>query len=193
MAKLVAITGGIGSGKSVVSNILHILGYQVYDCDSQAKELMKKDNQIIYSLKKEFGDTIYKKDKLDNRLLANIVFNDSKKLGILNSIVHPAVKNDILKWSENFAATQIVFFETAILKESNLEDIVDDVIIVEAPIEIRIKRVIKRNNITENEVRERINSQNNQFNFSADTYYINNGYVNPLIPQVKNILKRIAP
>ena len=164
--KTVAITGGIGSGKSVVSRLLRVEGYPVYDCDSQAKRIMDNDAEIQRQLQNAFGENLRK----------------------LNAIVHPAVIADIKKWS---VAEQkdLVFVETAILRESGMETLVDEVWVVDAPKDIRVARVMVRNNMPEEDVRKRIESQNDNPKFSVPTSVVENYGSNSVIVQVQNLLK----
>ena len=138
--KLIAITGGIGSGKSVVSTILRKLGYAVYDCDSRAKLLMATSADIKQELSEAFGaDVISTDGTICAPRLAAKVFGDNEALMRLNGIVHPRVKQDILRWAEGIASSNgdccecRVFVETAILHESGLDAIVDEEWQVTAP------------------------------------------------------------
>ena len=123
--KTVAITGGIGSGKSVVSRLLRVEGYPVYDCDSQAKRIMDNDAEIQRQLQNAFGEDVVVDGVIHRQKLASLVFGNSENLRKLNAIVHPAVIADIKKWS---VAEQkdLVFVETAILRESGMETLVDE-------------------------------------------------------------------
>ena len=166
--KTVAITGGIGSGKSVVSRLLRVEGYPVYDCDSQAKRIMDNDAEIQRQLQNAFGEDVVVDGVIHRQKLASVVFGNSENLRKLNAIVHPAVIADIKKWS---VAEQkdLVFVETAILRESGMETLVDEVWVVDAPKDIRVARVMVRNNMPEEDVRKRIDSQNDNPKFSVPT------------------------
>lgn len=190
---LTAITGGIGSGKSVVSRILRVLGYPVYDCDSRAKALMDADElikqQIIDAIDRE---TIATDGTIDRRRLASIVFADAEKLAALNAIVHSAVKLDICRWAEQ-CGSRHSFVETAILFQSGLNETVSDEWRVAAPDEIRISRVMKRNSLLRPEVEARIASQ--IFVPSPEMrvpplYEIINDDKHALLPQVQTLLKQ---
>lgn len=187
--KIIAITGGIGSGKSVVSQVLRRMGYEVYDCDSRAKALMNSSNEIKRDLSNAFGaDVVGGDGKINSARLAQMVFADGSALMRLNAIVHPRVKTDILRWSGSFARSKpFVFIETAILEESNLGDIIAEVWHVYAPVEVRVKRVMKRNNATESEVKARIASQNEAAEPSPD-FIINDG-ATPVLPQIMSRLE----
>ncbi len=157
--QLIAITGGIGSGKSVVARVLSNMGHEVYDCDLRAKTLMTTSPIIIQQLTERFGNNIYNLDGSINKpLLSSIIFNDHDALATVNGIVHPVVKDDLLKWHYSNQKSQS-FVETAILVEAGMHTMVDEVWNVTAPTETRILRVIRRNATTRDKVLERINSQ----------------------------------
>lgn len=157
--QLIAITGGIGSGKSVVVRVLSNMGHEVYDCDLRAKTLMTTSPIIRQQLTERFGNDIYNLDGSINKpLLSSIIFNDHDALATVNGIVHPVVKDDLLKWHYSNQKSQS-FVETAILVEAGMHTMVDEVWNVTAPTETRILRVIRRNATTRDKVLERINSQ----------------------------------
>ena len=184
--KLIAVCGGIGAGKSTVTRLLRIMGYPVYDCDSQAKRLMEESEPVKQQLIDLFGPTAYDGNHLNRQLIASQVFNDKSLLNKLNSIVHPAVKSDIIHWAHNNQGDELLFVETAILKESNLEQIFDNIIYVTAPIDIRIRRVMKRSNLTHSQVMERINNQDSTIPQNAAI--IINDDTNSIIAQTLQIL-----
>lgn len=187
--KLIAITGGIGAGKSVVADIVRAAGYAVYDCDQRAKELMTSSPAIKQALIAEFGQDIYINDTLNKQLLSNIVFTNKDALKYVNNTVHPAVREDITKWVLQ-QEVMPVFVETALLQEGGIDAMVDLVWIVTAPVETRIQRVIKRNSTTREKVIERIKSQKELSNIKGVSIIeiINDG-TTPLLPQVmKSIL-----
>lgn len=187
---LTAITGGIGAGKSVISRILRTLGYEVFDCDIEARRLMDADPEIKRRLKEEISpETVTDNGTIDRRRLSEIVFADKSMLEKLNAIVHASVRDEIDRWRSHPERTNRLFVETAILYESGLDRMVDDVWCVTAPEDIRIARVIARNNCSEDDVRARIESQNfipsqphpNLFDI------INDGFA-PVLPRVLSLL-----
>lgn len=182
--RLVAITGGIGSGKSVVSAILRIMGYPVYDCDSRAKNLMNTNNDIKNDLISSFGvDCISEDGKINAQYISSIVFKDKTALLKINSIVHPRVKDDILL--EYLNNQGVMFVETAILLQSNLLDIIDEVWLVDAPEKVRVKRVMLRNSMSADEVRRRIKSQSGQdYSTLKNLCPIINDGVSAILPQI---------
>lgn len=157
----IGITGGIGSGKSHVSRLLtEHYGIPVYNTDSEAKRLMLSDEGIRRRLTALLGKEVYKSDgTLNKPLLANYLFADSCHAGQINAIVHPQVKADFLKWADLQTGCEIVALESAILFESGFDNIVDKVVMVYAPVELRIRRVMLRDSTTEEKIRQRIVAQ----------------------------------
>ena len=190
--KIIAITGGIGAGKSVVASILRHAGFSVYDCDMRAKTLMNTSPSIRQSLVEKFGKLIYcENGEVNKTVLSNIIFNDNDALAFVNSVVHPAVYDDIVQWS-HCQDKSPVFVETAILQESGLDAMVDEVWNVIAPVEIRIERVIKRNATTRERVQERINAQQDRVKgINKKVVEIVNDGVTPLLPQVMNAVEMV--
>ncbi len=188
---LIAIVGGIGSGKSVISHILTVMGYLVYDCDSRAKLLMNSSDTIKQRISDEIDFNIINNGNINRQLLAEIVFADAEKLQILNSIVHHAVAEDLTRWvADNSQVDRPIFVETAILYTSGLDKLVGGVWRVTAPMELRINRVMKRNCITRQQVIERINSQTCEEIDRSDmtVHTINNDEVIPILPQINELL-----
>lgn len=190
MKEIVAITGGIGAGKSVVSRVLRALGYPVYDCDSRAKALMDCDAAIKARLAGEIAREVICDDAIDRAALARIVFADSFKLAKLNAIVHEAVRLDIADWVSRQSAHR-VFVETAILYQSGLNRMVDAEWRVTAPEELRIERVMARNGLSADAVRARIESQ--RFEPAPDEprpalHELLNDGITPLLPQIEGLL-----
>lgn len=157
--KLVAISGGIGSGKSVVSHLLTLLGYSVYDCDSRAKLLMNRSEDVKRELREAFGDDVITPQETVNRdVLSKIIFGNAEALKKVNSIVHPRVVAEIMSLAGK-CSDEYFFFETALPQESGLDKLADAVWLVTAPVETRIERVIKRSGLTREQVMARIASQ----------------------------------
>lgn len=187
---LVAITGGIGSGKSVVSHIVSTMGYGVYDTDANAKRLMNVSNCIRKSLINHFGPQVYTSDGvLDRAYLASVVFGNQAQLLFLNSVVHPAVATDVMDWAEKQRG-KVTFVETALLHASGLAAKVDAVWRVTAPEDVRVARVMKRNGITAQAVRDRIKAQQTEeVPFGGEQVVVNDGCC-ALLPQVVELLKK---
>ena len=156
--KIVGLTGGIGSGKSTVLNQFENLGIKTYSADKAAKKLINSDKDLIKSIKNLFGDNVYENNILDTVKLSKIVFEDPHKLKSLNSIIHPAAANDF----ESFIKTKngdYIVKEAAIIFETNTEDNYNKIILIRAPLEERIKRVILRDNLSREDVIKRVNNQ----------------------------------
>ena len=154
----IGITGGIGSGKSVVSRLLRIMGYSVYDTDSEAKRLMESSLEVVQKLSECFGRDIYHNGRLNRGLLSSRVFGKSDKIVLLNSIVHPVVRFDFYRGSVSIY-DELCIVESAILFESRFDELVDEVWTVTAPEELRIGRVRQRSGLTEEEIKKRMAAQ----------------------------------
>lgn len=158
MAKIIGLTGGIGSGKTTIANYFKEMGVPVYIADDKAKEIMQSQS-IIKEIKAVFGDAIFENEVLNRAKLADIVFNNVDKLNQLNAIIHPAVKKDFELWLQKNKNYDYVIYEAAILFESGRYKECDVVITVTAPEEIKIERVIKRDKTSRKQVLERMNMQ----------------------------------
>ena len=187
---VIAITGGIGSGKSIISSILRLLGYKIYDCDSNAKHIMNHSRQIKESLANLIDkDTITPLGEINREKLGKIVFNNPEKLAILNQLVHSAVINDFSYWKNQQLPDSKLFIETAILYQSGIDKIVAEVWEIIAPEEIRIRRVMKRNNFNREQVVSRIKSQEfKPKEIHNNTKLIINNDQNPILPQIIRLL-----
>lgn len=188
--KVIVITGGIGSGKSVVSHILAKLGYEAYDCDSRAKMLMNTSECIKDEIVDSFGKESFGADgRLNTAYIAKIVFADKDALNRLNGIVHPRVRQDISDQIKAYKGDKKLFFvETAILEESGLGDLTDMVWNVTAPESVRIERVKKRNNMEDAAVRARISSQKVR-SVATDMTIINDN-TTAVLPQIMSLLQQ---
>jgi len=156
--KIIGLTGGIGSGKSTVLELFKIIGVKTYSADESAKKLVNTDPNLINLIKSSFGNNIYDKGSLNTRKLSKIVFEDTEKLKLLNSIIHPAVARDFKLFLNSINEDYIVK-EAAIIFETKSENNYDKIIFIQSPLEIRIERVIMRDNISREEVMKRINNQ----------------------------------
>jgi dephospho-CoA kinase len=188
----IGITGGIGSGKSVISRILKIMHYPVYDSDYWAKFLMNNDKTIYKALTDKFGPETYSSEGINRPFLAQLIFNNKENLTFVNSIVHPAVGNHFLQWAEK-QQSSIVFIESAILFSSGVNKIIDKTIYVDAPQEIRLQRAILRDNASTEAISARIKNQINgdEYARTHSDYIINNDNTSLLIPQIISILQNL--
>ena len=189
--KKIGLTGGIGVGKTYVSKIFQNLGYPVFNADIQAKNCLIEDKELIHKIKNTFGSTIYKAGALQKKELANIVFKNIQKLDQLNKLVHPVVKKRFSDWCKKQDAS-LVIKEAAILFESDSHIGLDAVICISCPEDIRIERVKKRDQISKDEVLNRINKQMPQKQKERlSNYVIVNDGSQLLLPQIVNILKEM--
>ena len=192
MAVIVGITGGIGSGKSVVSSICRSKGFAVYDCDSRAKILMSHNESLRTQIIARLGDESYNQNgELNRQYIADIIFNDAERRDELNRLVHAAVLEDIKAWIAS-SDESLLFIESAILYSSGIDKIVDRVWMVDADIETRIARVISRNAMSREEVLARIQSQRNEFasvDRSKTSAIDNNGQLS-LIVQINQLIEK---
>lgn len=140
---IVGLTGGIGSGKTTVAQLFEELGVPVYNSDIEAKKLMNSSKKLRKAIKSLFGKKAYKKKKLNRALLAEKVFSDKKLLKALNSLVHPAVRKHFNSWAKEQKAPYVIQ-EAAIIFEQGNQDYYDKIILVTAPQEDRIRRILKR-------------------------------------------------
>ena len=155
----IAITGGIGSGKSYISNILQEYGIPIYNTDDEAKRLMVSDEGIRRDLVALLGEDVYVEGTLNKSLLASYLFADAENAARINGIVHPRVKLDFCRWLEQHMDKEIVGMECAILFEAGFDDAVDSVVMVYAPEALRVERAMKRDHATEAQIRSRIAAQ----------------------------------
>ena len=189
--KLIAITGGIGCGKSVVARMVKIMGYEVYDCDSRAKALMTNDQEVKKQLTTAFGDETYLDDGTLNRQhLSDLAFADPTALACINGIVHPATARDMQQWadSQSLQGAKLAFIETALLRTAALDRVVDSVWHVTAPTDVRIKRVMARSGLTARQVQDRIAAQLAEDNLAPGEHVIINDNTSSLLPQVLQLL-----
>lgn len=179
---VIVLTGGIGSGKSVVSHILRIMGYTVYDCDSEAKRIMDSSAEILEAISTRITAAAIAGDgSLDRRALAEVVFSNREALECLNEIVHGAVRADI-ESRIGQAGEGLFFIETAIPYESGLDAYADEIWEVTAPTAERVERVMARSGLTADQVLKRISSQVNEINPSHKI--IGNSGADALLPQI---------
>lgn len=188
----IGITGGIGSGKSTVSTIFKLHGIPVYNADEETKKLNNSSPVIKEQLIKHFGADLYVNNELDKKKFADIIFNDTEKLKLANSIIHPEVLNHFTLWCKQHSNQPIVAIEAAILFESNFHKYLHKVVTVYSPLQIRVKRVSERDNVSSTMVENRIKHQmpeNEKIRLSE--YVIVNNYQKSLIKQVGDLLKEI--
>ncbi|HKP31412.1 MAG TPA: dephospho-CoA kinase [Chitinophagaceae bacterium] len=180
----IGLTGGIGSGKSTVAQMFEILGIPVYYADKEAKRLMNEDLEIKQELIKHFGEETYIENVLNRRFLAEIVFENKEKLDLLNSLVHPVTIRNAEAWMQSHN-TPYVIKEAALIFESGSQGNLDYVIGVAAPLNVRIQRTMKRDNISREEVLHRMQNQiEESVKMRLCDFVIQNDDQHLVIPQV---------
>lgn len=182
----IAITGGIGAGKSYVCNLMRLRGIEIYDCDSGAKRLMAESLSLRQALTSLIGPDTYVDGKLNKAVVAAYLLASEENKQAINSIVHPAVIKD-------FYNSGVQWMESAILYEAHLEDSVDKVVCVSAPENVRIERIMVRDSISEQKSREWIARQMNQEEVAnrADVVIVNDG-IQSLDEQITQMLEYLG-
>ena len=190
--KIIGITGGIGSGKSVVSRLLETMNIPVYDTDKEAKRITSSSPVIKEKLIQKFGKELYDNEELNKKKLASLIFYNSMNLNFVNSVIHPEVFNDFIFWKRNFFGKAFAGIESAILFESGLNKITDLNVLVTAPLELRIERVKLRDNLNKEEILNRIKNQMSEEEQEYLTdYIIYNDNIQALIPQVNTLINQL--
>ena len=212
---IIGITGGIGSGKSVIAKQLRQMGYEVYDTDSEAKRLIVEDAHVREQITALFGPEAYKDGVYQTAFVAQQVFNANSQLPIancpspnpllarLNAIVHPAVRKDILRKFRSsegsdaaellFRGSEVLFFiECAILYTAHLDELCDKVVVVTAPEEVRLARTIARDHSDIDKVRARMRAQNVEEDLNRADIIINNDGNTPIPILCEQILKELT-
>lgn len=186
---VVGVTGGIGSGKSVVCKVFSVMGIPVYDADTAAKELYDKYPELVERVKNEVtADAVDKNGKINRKALSEAVFSDPEKLKKLNAIVHPMVAYDFENWMEAHRGYPYLLKEAAILFESGAVDACQKVITVVSPLELRISRLKSRDKRSKTEIEQIISRQiSDEERISRSDYIIHNDEKQMIIPQVLKI------
>jgi dephospho-CoA kinase len=180
----IGLTGGIGSGKTTVAKVFQVFQVPVLDADSVAKQLMEEDVSLIQAITKQFGADAYVNGKLNRSFIANIVFKDAKALQQLNAIVHPATIAYAQKWITQQQSPYVVK-EAALFFESGTDKEMDYMVGVTAPLELRISRVMHRDNISREAVLNRMSKQMPENEKMAKCHFVvQNNEEELLIPQV---------
>jgi len=185
----IGITGNIGSGKTTVCKIFETLGIPIYYADDEAKRLMVENTHVVEKIKLLFGLKAYLDDgSLDRKHLGEVVFNSPQMLSKLNYIVHPAVREDSTRWAKAQKNVPYVLKEAALMVESENYKDLDKLIVVTAPLEIRIERVMQRDEVDKEAVLAREKNQMSEDEKVAlADFTINNDGSQALIPQIHKI------
>ena len=191
--KVVGITGGIGSGKSTVCNVFRVLGIPVYEADAEAKKLYDLP-EVVSELKKVFGGHYFSRSgELDKRKFADLIFNDETALQKINDIIHPYVKRNFKEWKKQYRDRPYVLKEAAILFESGSYKGCDKIITVTAPDEIRINRVVQRDNRTPEQVKKIMGKQwSDSEKIKRSDFVIVNDETGSVLQQVFEIHKQLS-
>lgn len=183
----VGVTGGIGSGKSMVCRILALLGVPIFYADEEAKRLMRTDERLRTALKKVFGDAAFPPGDVHRQALAAFVFKDAQALERMQALVHPAVREAFVHWTATQRAPYVVM-EAAILVETGGDSAMDRLVVVSAPETLRIRRVMERDGWTEQQVLARMAAQaTDAYREAAAHRVIRNDEARLLIPQVLEV------
>lgn len=187
----IGLTGGIGSGKSTVAKIFELLQVPVYYADEASRRLYHTDPELMAQIKKHFGEDMYSEGQLNRNKMADIVFNDPQKLELLNQLVHPPTLRDAQEWILAQKAPYVIK-EAALLFESGSAAGLDYIIGVQAPVALRLKRVMDRDKVTREEVLSRMNRQiNEDIKMRLCDFIIRNNEQEPVIPQVLELHQKL--
>ena len=196
MAKIIGLTGGIGSGKTTVAKRFESLGVPIYIADDEAK-IITNSTEILNQIRVLFGSSVFDGDVLNRKILGQIVFSDNKKLKQLNNIIHPAVRIHFSNWLKDYSKSDFVIYESAVLFENNGFKNCDLIISVLAPIETRIERVIQRDKMNREEILLRMKNQyTDKQRIEKSDFTINNDILENTFEQVDSLflkLKHINP
>ena len=187
----IGITGGIGSGKTLISSVIEHIGYPVFYSDIESKIILEKDQKVKSDMVYLFGEDIYILNKLNRQLLSNLLFSNKSLIKKVNSIVHPQVRLKFDQWSKS-KTTTIVFNEAAILFETGAYKNFDASILVVAPQEVRLGRVMLRDGLSEEQIISRINNQwLDEDKINLASYVISNDGSEPILYQVENVIDNL--
>lgn len=193
MAIKIGITGGIGSGKSVVSRLLEIMGIPVYISDIEAKRITHTNDVIRKELCALVGQDVFRDGVLNRPLLASYMFDHPDHVKEVNRIIHPQVKNDFRTWTSHFEEVRFVGMESAILWEAGFRDEVDVMVMVYAPLEVRVERAMERDSSSKELIMKRIEAQmSDEIKRQHADFVIVNNDQTPLIPQVLDLISLLS-
>ena len=184
--KIIGITGGIGSGKSLICKIFSTMNIPIYDADSRAKYLINNDISLKNSIKSLLGENAYlPMGKYNRKWVASQVFNNSDLLKQLNSFVHPCVHKDSHDWVKKYSKSPFLIYEAALMKAAGDNNMFDKVIVVNAPINLRIQRIQVRDKRSEQEIKDIIARQfSDEERLKIADYVIDNDDKEPVLEQV---------
>lgn len=188
----IGLTGGIGSGKSIVSKVLEAMGHFVFNSDEESKMLMNQNPILVQKISELFGGEAYLNDELNRPFIANAIFANPELRAKMNSLVHPATREAFSEFCQRNNREKFVFNEAAILFETGAYETFDKMILVTAPEDIRIQRVMDRDKVSEESVRARMKAQwtDDEKQILADFVLINDDK-SPLLVQIENVLSQL--
>lgn len=190
----IGITGGIGSGKTYICKIISKMGFPVFYSDVEAKWLMENDESLIAELKELIGDEAFTNEqKINKQIIANFIFKNPNNRFKINDLVHPKVFDHFNKWCLQFDTTTLLFNESALLFETGSYKRFDKTILITAPLETRVSRIKSRDNLSDLEIQNRIESQlNDTDKIKLADYVINNTDDELLLPKIASIIHQLT-
>jgi len=187
----IGLTGGIGSGKSTIAKVLESMGYPVFYSDAEAKILMSTSQELQSEIITHFGDRAFEDGRLNRAYLAQRIFSNPEDKEVLNQLIHPKVRASFSKFAEESSA-KLVFNEAAILFETGAYSNFDKTILVTAPEETRISRVMKRDNCSREDVLSRMSNQwSDERKIPLADFVIKNGDQDKVLDQIEKIAKAL--
>lgn len=190
--KTIGVTGGIGSGKSYVCALIEERGYPVYYADNRAKNIMDTNHNVKSALISLLGPKAYSNQKLNKTYVSSRIFNDNTLREKVNEIVHPAVRNDFEEWKKQHTSSKLVFNEAAILFETGGQKFYDALILVYAPIDLRIQRIQKRDGLSLENIERKINAQwSDDRKKKLTPFHIYNDGILPIQDQIDLIIAKL--
>lgn len=189
MTKVIGLTGGIGSGKTMVANYIKSLGFPVYIADDEARTIMETD-EVVEAIRIEFGKDVLQNNKINREKLSKLVFDNPEKLQKLNGIIHPLVKKHFDNWLKNHVDFPFIFKEAAILFETGGDKYCNAIITITSPIKTRLQRIIERDGADKESVLKKMQNQwTDEQRIAKSDYVIHNLTVASTKKQVDDILK----
>jgi dephospho-CoA kinase len=189
--KTIGVTGGIGSGKSIVCKILEVMGFPVFYADVEAKKCMVEDADLIFGVKELLGENAYIRGELNRTFVAAQIFSSTEMKAKIDALVHPAVYKAFEKWQKK-QTSDLIFNESALLFETGSHKRFDEIILVVADLETRLARVIKRDQVQREAVIARIQHQMlDEHKLKMNPYVIENDRHQMLIPQIIKFLEKM--
>jgi dephospho-CoA kinase len=189
---VIGLTGGIGSGKTTVAKLFEVMGCAIYNSDERAKDIYFNADvkqQVIELLGKE---AYRNEQEIDRNFIASKVFSDTTLLQQLNSIIHPAVKTDFIQFTNHYGANKLVIKESAILFETGIYKDLEQTILITAPLELKVRRVMQRSTVSKEEVEKRMSAQwSDEQKIPLANFVIVNDDREALIPQVLEIVSKL--